>query len=1245
MVSKTPLSIRSQLARLVVAAVLPVWLISAVILFYAYSAKREQVEGSMLHTARSLTMVVDGELNRVEAALLVLTTSRSFATGDFRDVHRQARQLLNSFPEADIIVADATGQQLVNSFRTYGTPLPNRNNPATVRRIFQSARPIVSDLFYGAVTKRPLISVDVPVVIDGKVAYDLAMTFPSDRLTSLLRQQSLPADWYCTIVDGTHHMVARSHDANRLVGKTVHPRLSEAMTRASVGTVETDRNLAGRPVTVVFCRSTVSGWNIVVGVPKATIQAVIHRWVGLAFAGVALISLFGIALSLRYARRIAEAIRSLVAPALSIGRGDPAGAVGTQAIKETGEVAAALEQASELLQSRYQQLLESDHRYSALFGNKLNAMAHCRVITDEQGRPVDYLILQVNEAYERVLGIKTADIEGRTVREVFPGVENYSFDYIGVLGEVGLQGGEILREVFLESTGQFFSIYAYRPLQGEFTTVLTDITERKRVETEREQFFKFFTASSDLMCIADSGGAFCKVNPAFSEVLGYAEDELLSKPFFQFIHPDDVEQSLAKMQSQLGVGSAFNFENRYICKDGSQCWLSWRANFNTIDQTFYGTARNITAKKLAEKALLEGEQRYRDLFNNASDGIAILSSEGRLIEANESFARMHGYSVKEISGMPMEKLDVEGSFQAIPERLRRILAGESLIFEVQHYHRDGHVFPLEVSANPVMFENQASIQCLHRDITQRKDAEKIREEALSSLMKIASRVPGVVYQFRMHADGSSCFPFASDAIREIYRVNLEEIREDASPVFAVIHPDDYAGVVASILESAQELKPWRHEYRVKFDDGQVFWHFGSSVPEREADGSVLWHGFVTDTTSRRQAEDELEKAKLAAESANRAKSEFLANMSHEIRTPMNGIMGMAQLLNCTEQTDEQKEYLQDIMSSSNNLLSIINDILDLSKIEVGRIELEQKNFSLRTNVADVVRTQASLIYSKGLSIETDISSEVPDQLLGDPLRLKQMLLNLLSNATKFTEKGGICISAGAVSYDNMALLKIAVKDTGIGISPEALGKIFDPFVQADVSTTRKYGGTGLGLSICRKLTELMGGRVWVESTEGVGSTFYIQVPFLVPEEVHNQESLGKPATAEWAGPTFKILVADDQEINLKFSSQILARHGHTIVTAIDGQDALEKWAREPFDMILMDVQMPVMNGIHATQAIRAKESASGAHIPIIAMTAFALKGDQEKMLEQGFDGYVSKPIDIDTLFGEIKRVASAPPGD
>ncbi len=390
---------------------------------------------------------------------------------------------------------------------------------------------------------------------------------------------------------------------------------------------------------------------------------------------------------------------------------------------------------------------------------------------------------------------------------------------------------------------------------------------------------------------------------------------------------------------------------------------------------------------------------------------------------------------------------------------------------------------------------------------------------------------------------------------------------------------------------------------------------------------------------------ELEQALKAAEAASRTKSEFLANMSHEIRTPMNGVIGMAQLLRFTPLTAEQREYLDNIELSGNNLLTLINDILDLSKIEAGKLDLETAVFSLRRTVQEVVANQYSRITQKRLELNIQLADEVPDELIGDALRLKQILFNLLGNAIKFTEEGRIGISVTmADAQDHRTMVRLEITDTGIGMAPPVMERIFGYFEQADSSSTRKYGGSGLGLAICRRLTELMGGRIWAKSVEGAGSTFTVELPFLVPHHAPQQqadETTGMPGAA--LSQQLHLLIAEDNPLNASTLQKILDRLGHRSLVVKDGRQALERWRQAAWSCILMDIQMPVMDGRVATATIRQQEQSVGGHIPIIAVTAYAMQGDRERLLAEGFDGYLSKPLDINELRDELARLTAYPP--
>lgn len=633
--------------------------------------------------------------------------------------------------------------------------------------------------------------------------------------------------------------------------------------------------------------------------------------------------------------------------------------------------------------------------------------------------------------------------------------------------------------------------------------------------------------------------------------------------------------------------------------------------------------------------LSASESRMRALLSTPVDGVVTLDEHGTVQTLNTTAEALFGWREAELTGRSFEQLLAEPEralYSGYLAEFRRTrepsLAGRSR--EVTGRHRDGRDIPLHVSIGHAQVGGADLFVCYIADISHYRDMERAVRESEAQLRSLIQNIPGVAYRCLMSDDWPMLF--MSDATETLTGYPASDFlgEHPVRSFGSITHPDDMASNWRVVEASIRDNRPFVVEYRIRHADGSTrwMWEHGSAV--REPDGSVKWiDGVILDITERREMEQALRAAKEKAELAAASKSAFLANMSHEIRTPMNAIIGFSDVLLGQTQPPEQRRQLEVVSASARSLLRLLNDILDTAKLERGAVELEMLDFDLHELLGQLTQTLAIQARDKGLTLTIDAHAQLGRHYRGDSLRIRQVLTNLIGNAIKFTESGGVVVRVRAETGH----VRFSVVDTGIGIAPERLTAIFEPFTQADVSMSRRFGGTGLGTSICKQLVELMGGRIWVDSTPGQGSAFHFTLP-LMPGSA--------PVAATSALihlPPLKVLAVDDVEQNVELLSALLTREGHAVTACVAAREAIAAAARERYDLVLMDLHMPEVSGLQATREIRAAERADGRPaVPVIALTASVLEADRIAAREAGMNGFATKPIELDNLFAEIGRV-------
>lgn len=1041
------------------------------------------------------------------------------------------------------------------------------------------------------------------------------------------------------------------------------------------------------------------------------------------------------------------------------------------------------------------------------------------LITDREGR-IDW----VNEAFLHVTGYSAAEAAGHLPEELFagPGTDPVDAEKLNLALEK--KAGTRSELLLYRKNGEpYWAEIDIQPIMqnGEFHGFIglqSDITASKQDRERLGRLSRLNQAVLDglqpVVFSIDDNGIMTTWNKAGERLLGYSPDEMVGRPLpLMLMDANQLEQRVAELSAEIGrpVSPGIDFlraseglerynslEWTLTAKNGSpipvQLSVSHIADAGEGSAGYVGIVYDLRARKEAEQALRRSELRLRTVVESTTDGLVTFDQNGCVEEVNPAAERMFGYFTDEMRGLGFAELTRSmerhaGATQPA-EAVPALDDAPEGAREVTAYRKDGSLFSAEITVSAFQLSGDQHYIAVFRDITDRKRAEEVIHRSRQQLLELTSNIPGAVFQLQTRGPREGRFLFVSDGMATLSGRTKEQVMKRGIVLLSAVHPEDRGRVLRRILRSILRTREFQCTYRLGAPD-RWQWISGRAIPQIQPDGSTVWNGVLIDISELKRAERrlaeqaaELSAALAQAQVATRAKSDFLATMSHEIRTPMNGVIGMTTLLLDTHLTTEQQDYVQTIRNSGEALLSVINDVLDFSKIESGKMDLESAPFELSSVVEESMEMVSGLAHRKSLELQTFLSKNLPHGVVGDAARLRQILLNLLGNAVKFTSSGSVGLSVEVEARKNdQAVIVFAVRDTGIGIDPAALHHLFESFTQADTSTTRRFGGTGLGLAITKRLVEMMGGEISVRSTVGIGSEFRVTIPFpitqtalpaeydlsqlrgrrvlvvddnqtnrrilrellefagMIPESasggpealalldarlrggarfdaaildfhmpemdgllvlrvlrsipayaklpvlllgsvgdkdlVESARSLGtsiimvKPVrrapllrnlckamglcseeTAAAARPapqvtpsSARILLAEDNPINQKVAQLMLQRLGYQPQLAANGQEAVEAIRSGHFDVVLMDCQMPVMDGFDASRRIRELEAGTSRHIPIIALTASAISGDEERCRAAGMDDYLTKPVNAAILETKIRQWLHRSTGD
>ena len=916
-------------------------------------------------------------------------------------------------------------------------------------------------------------------------------------------------------------------------------------------------------------------------------------------------------------------------------------------ITERQRVKSQKQAAEEALRASYQSIVSI-----------LNALSESAFLMDRDG-----IILALNETMARRFGHRPDELLGVNAYELLDPVlartRRQAIDLV-------FQSGQPFR--FEDERAGRIIDNSINPVLDEQGQVIrtaifgADITERKQAEQRlresEERYRTIFNNTADAIFIIDLEGNLLAVNEPACQRYGYTHDAFLKLHVTDIDTPEDAVHARERLVLSAREGQA-KFETTHRDAQGRIIPVEVQSTRILFDgrPAILGVCRDVTERKRAEKSLLETKERLALALAATNQGIYDLNiSTGEAIVSAE-YATMLGYDPEcfaESNSAWIARLHPDDR-DAIVETYQDYLAGRLSEYRVEFRQKTqsgawkwilsvGKIVERDADGRPLRMLG------IHSDM----DAYKAAEEQLRMLSLVVEQSPESIVITSPAAE----IEYVNEAFMRTTGYTREEVLGQNPRILQSSKTP--ASTYATLWKALAQGQIWKGEFYNRRKDGSEYVEWATIAPIRQLNGRITHYVAIKeDITEKKRIGAELDRhrhhleelvvertaqlneARERAEVAAQTKAAFLANMSHEIRTPMNAIIGMTHLALKTEPTLLQRDYLVKIQRSGQHLLGLINDILDFSKIEAGKLGIEQTDFELNHVLDNVTNLMGEKIASKGLKLAMTVAADVPNRLVGDPLRLGQILINYANNAVKFTDHGEIAVAVrvAAPLAEEGVLLHFAVRDTGIGISAEQLPLLFQSFQQADTSTTRQYGGTGLGLAISKRLAELMGGEVGIESTPGQGSTFWFTARLgrgaeaVAAPAVPPARSEPLPDLAALAGG--RALLVEDNALNQEVATAFLREAGLEVDLAPDGAVAVEKVGKTAYDIVLMDMQMPVMDGITATRAIR--QLPDRADLPIVAMTANVMAGDRERCLAAGMNDHIAKPIDPQELFDKLRQ--------